>query len=100
MTLNGWLLPAKADRIYSHPLGVCPYEMYRQKQVLLFEPDSGKGILLQKSYTEAVKSLLAYAGTVFCLGLSYKRVSLEYRRRFKELTTLDFWKSYLGIYPH
>jgi galactofuranosylgalactofuranosylrhamnosyl-N-acetylglucosaminyl-diphospho-decaprenol beta-1,5/1,6-galactofuranosyltransferase len=97
LTLNGWLLPAKADRIYSHPLGVCPYEMYRQKKVLLFDPDSKKGILLQKNYTEAVKSLFAYTEIMFCLGFSYKRVSREYHKRFKELTTLDFWKGYLGI---
>lgn len=97
LTLNGWLLPAKSSRIYVHPTGVWPYELYRQKRVLLFDPDSQKGILVRKSYPEAAKSLLIYAGTLIRLGFSHKKVCRIYRKHFKTLTTSEFWKDYLDI---
>lgn len=97
LTLNGWIFPAKNDRIYAHPIGVYPYKLYRQKNILLFEPDSKKGILLKKSYRKAIKCLVMYTKTIRQLKRQYKTIGKDYRKRISELTTLEFWANYLEI---
>lgn len=96
-TINGWIFPAKNKKIYTYPIGVWPYELYRKKRILLFDPDSKKGISVRKSYLKAAKGLVIYAKMLIHLRKSYKKVCKEYRKRFKELTTWDFWEKYLEI---
>lgn len=96
-TLNGWIFPAKSHKTYAYPIGVWPFEIYRKYKVLLFDPDSQKGILVQKSYIQAMVCLIYYIKTIIYLKIKYHKVCEEYRQRFNEMTTLDFWENYLEL---
>lgn len=96
-SLNGWLFPSKNNRVYAYPIGIWPYALYRKKCVLLFDPDSQKGILGRKSYVELFRCMVCYLKMVFCLSRNYEKASKEYKERFTELCGLEFWRGYLKL---
>lgn len=96
-TINGWILPVKSRRMYAYPTGVWPFELYRKYKILLFDPDTQKGILVQKSYVQAITCFGYYLKTILQLSLKYRKVKAEYRLRFRETTTPEFWKKYLKL---
>lgn len=96
-SLNGWLFPSRNSKVYAYPIGIWPYALYRKKRILLFDPDSERGILGRKSYVELLRCMVCYLKIVFCLFRNYEKVSKEYKERFTELCGLEFWKSYLKL---
>lgn len=96
-SLNGWLFPSKDNQVYAYPIGIWPYALYRKKCVLLFDPDSEKGMLGRKSYVELFRCVVCYLKMVSCLSRNYEKASKEYKERFTELCGLEFWKGYLKL---
>lgn len=96
-SLNGWIFPAKNDKVYAYPIGIWPYALYRKKNILLFDPDSQKGLLGTKRYKELCRCLVYYLKMIICLHKYYDKVSEEYKERFGELCELRFWEKYLKI---
>lgn len=95
ITLNGWLLPAK--RICKPiPFGAHPIAWYRCKQVLLFDPDSRKGLLLERKHRQLWISLLRCLKLCWMLHRQYRKTVQDYQAHAKELMTLEFWEKYLN----
>ena len=96
-TANGWIFPAKADKIYAYPTGVWPTVLYRKKKVLLYDPDTLKGILVEKSYRKALYCIWKCCGALVALRIHYKRRCKEFAVHEKEFTTYSFWRQYLEL---
>lgn len=93
-TLNGWLLPA--NRICKPvPFGAHPVELYRCKRVLLFDPDSRKGLLLERKHRQLWISLMRCLKLWRLLQKHYRRTVQDYQVHAKELMTIEFWEQYL-----
>ena len=97
LTANGWLFPAKSDKVYPFPMGIWPFDLYRKKEIILFDPDTHKGIYGKKSYAMLFRSLQAYLQICSMLKKDYARVQKEYRDAFGYLTGYKCWKGYLKL---
>ena len=97
ITANGWLFPAKSDKVYPFPMGIWPFDLYRKKEIILFDPDSHKGIYGKKSYRMLMRSLQAYLQILKMLKKDYARVQKEYRDAFGYMTGYACWKGYLKL---
>lgn len=95
LTANGWIFPAKADRVYPFPMGIWPFDLYRKKKIILFDPDSHKGIAGEKSYKKLYDSLMIYVRICLSLAKEYKNVQQDYNDAFRHMISYECWKEYL-----
>ena len=94
LTLNGWLLPAKKD-CKPVPFGAHPSELFRYKKVLLFDPDTRKGLVVERKHRQLWISLARCFKLWRLLHKNYNRVVQDYQTHAKELITKEFWEQYL-----
>ena len=95
LTGNGWVFPAKNDRVYPFPMGIWPFDLFRKKKIILFDPDTHKGIAGEKSYRELYNSLKIYIRICLSLAKDYKGAQKDYNDAFRHLISYDCWKEYL-----
>lgn len=100
LTFNGWFLPAKRDdnngiKIISAMDS--PFEAYREKEVILFEPFSQKATIARRDYYKLVKILKLYVVAVKAAIIDYQKAARAYREEIGEITSYKSWKSYLKI---
>ena len=94
LTANGWVFTSKKDGIHAYPIGIWPYALYRNHDIILFDPNNKTGMRSQKSYKELF-TCLGYYQKIVKLMKNYDQMCQEYRRRFHELQTEEFWREYL-----
>lgn len=97
LTLNGWIFPAHKDRIYPFPMGEWPYALYRKGKVLLFDPDTKKGILGEKSYKGLFQSVGVYIRIARLMHDQYETAVKEYQNKAHWLEDYACWKEYLKL---
>ncbi len=56
LTFNGWILPAKRGLKVITPLN-SPWDVFRQKEILLYEPASQKGTVVKRDNSELFKGI-------------------------------------------
>ena len=92
--LNGWLLPGKSKYI-PIPFGALHTEFFRCKRVILFDPDSQQGFVVERKW----KQLFVTMGRCFkvsrMIGKYYEKAVGDWQEKGKELTTREFWEGYL-----
>ncbi|MCI9419973.1 MAG: glycosyltransferase family 2 protein [Eubacterium sp.] len=96
LTLNGWLLPGKKDCI-PIAMGAHPRFWYRCKKALLFDPDSNKGVLVKRSYSQLFVTLARCMRARRLIQKNYDRVVDDFQKHAGELMTKEFWEKYLGV---
>lgn len=96
LTLNGWLLPGKKGCI-PIAMGAHPKFWYRCKKALLFDPDTNKGFLVKKSYSQLFITLARCMKARRLMDQNYDRVVDDFQKHAHELTTKEFWEKYLGV---
>ncbi len=96
-TANGWIFPAKKDKVYPFPMGIWPYALFRKKEIILFDPDTHKGIRGKKSYRLLMRSIGYYLKINRLLNAHYKDAQKAYREAFPYLTSLASWRKYLKL---
>ncbi len=97
LTANGWLFPADNKKVYPFPMGIWPYALFRKKEIVLFDPDTHKGIKGEKSYALLKRSIGYYLQILKLLKEKYPQAQKQYRERFKYLTSYTAWKKYLKL---
>ncbi len=97
LTGNGWVFPADKSKPYAYPMGIWPYSLFRKKDVILFDPDTHKGIKGSKDWKQMLACLKAYADIVLMLDKSHAKVMKEYRDSFAYLSGYEGWKEYLKL---
>lgn len=96
ITFNGWFLPA-CKKTVPFFMGEPLKSFYRIKELLLFDPDTNKGILVRKSFVELIKAYIAFGRVVYLINKKYPSVAHEFQSRKKELEGIEFWRKYLEI---
>jgi len=86
-----------AIKIYAYPMGIWPYDLYRKREIILFDPDTNKGIRGKKSYLKLFRSIGYYLKICRLLKKHYWRVKQEYIDQYKWLTSYECWKEYLKL---
>lgn len=97
LSVNGTLLPHKSQVVTVPATGNLEINVYRAGKVLNYDSAAKRGFLTEpdkqemRSCIHRLKRVLAKAKT------HYEVVNEEYHNRFREITSLDFWKKYLGL---
>ncbi len=95
LTFNGWFLTSDGSDIkVIFPLH-SPFDTFRKKKVLLYDPDNGKGALLERKYGELVKCIGIYIKTLIEIFLHYNRAADDYKNNIGKFTNAEAWEAYL-----
>ncbi len=99
MTLNNHLLPSflirKEEAFIVDKVGYW-HKTFRKNEVVLFNKENGfyKNILNQ---TVGIKMLIRWLILVIKSRLIWSSVNLEWKKSFKEFTSVPFWHNYFGL---
>ncbi len=97
LTLNGWIFPADRRRVYAYPFGVWPTALCGKAEVILFDPDSLRGILVRKSWAGLADSLRSVLKIGALMLFRYDAVCRKYRKEAGSLRTAEAWRKYLRL---
>lgn len=93
-TINGWLLPGKKGTL-PLPMGAHPDRLYRYKNALLYEPDTGKGFFVKRKRKNLFITFGRCCKVWRLLSKNYSHVIQDYKEHGKELLEETFWEKYL-----
>ncbi len=96
ITLNGWLLPGKREWL-PVTLGAHPRKLFRARKVLLFDPDTKKGIFVKRERKQLFTTVWRCLHICRQIDKKFDAACRDYREHAAELTTEDFWTGYLGL---
>ncbi len=92
--LNGWFLPGKRKCI-PIPFGAPHKEFFRCKRVLLFDPDSKQGFLVERKWRQFFVTIGRCLRAWRIIRKFYKKAAGDWRENGRRLTTREFWERYL-----
>ena len=96
LRMNGWIGRSKktayAPLIHSRPI-----QFDRAHNVLQYNPHDNTAIITQKSYQEMFRVLRKYLKIRRMIYKKMYYVSHEYRERYGEVISTDFWGKYLQL---
>lgn len=93
--LNGYLLKPKNDAVVTTPSGNV-YKLFRAKEVLVVDAYYNT-VYLKRSLKELFKTFKKLIKMFKIIDENYDIARESYRNRYKELTNIKFWRTYLGI---
>ena len=96
LSLNGWLLPGKKDCI-PIAMGAHPRYGYRCKKSLLLEPDTHKGFLVKRRWSQMFVTVGRCIKARRLINKNYESVVADYQQHAHELKTREFWEKYLDV---
>lgn len=97
LSVNGTYLSAKRPVVTVPAVGNLEINVYRAGKVLNYDPSTQRGFLTEpnqeemRSCVQRLKRVLAEAEG------RYESVNEEYKKRYREITNLHFWRKYLGL---
>lgn len=97
LTLNGWIFPADRRRVYAYPFGIWPTALCGKAKVILFDPDSRKGILVEKSWSGLFDSFRCAVKMGVLLMFRHPAACRKYRKEAESLRTPGAWRQYLRL---
>lgn len=93
--LNGWLIPTNKRKAL--PMGVPIDYLFHVKNVIYYDPETGKGFQSRRKYREWIRLLKNIIYVHKLLKKNYHIASQSYRTRVSEITNIDFWREYLEL---
>lgn len=98
LSFNGMFFPPREEEhIHAYPMGIDPYSLYRQEEVLLFDPYNKTGIIVRRNVSEMWACLRAFQRELHELKKNYAEVKEAYCKEISKAKNADFWKEYLKI---
>lgn len=97
LTGNGWLLPSmQGDLKVLLPVD-SPFENYRRREVLLYEPGSGKAFLLRKRYKDLIRAVARTVRILGVLEFGFSAAAKKYKADIHHITNQKSWEEYLKL---
>lgn len=97
LTFNGWLLPPdKAGIRVIFPTD-SPFDTFRKHRVVLYEPISGRAVLLERSYKALMRMFGLYIKSLWDLNRCFDTTVQNYRKDIGKYTNKKAWEEYLEI---
>ena len=95
LSMNGWLLPASSKGVYAVSMLDTPFSTYRKRRIFLFEPTSGKGISLRKSYRSLLHVLKLWLKSEVVISKYLSQTVKSYQEKRMDLSDIKTWGAYL-----
>lgn len=97
LTYNGWLLPADKKGVkLIWPMDL-PFETFRKKVIVLYDPGSGNVFLARREYKRLGWIVKYYISSLWALMWRFDKAREDYQKHIAEITSRDFWNKYLGL---
>jgi galactofuranosylgalactofuranosylrhamnosyl-N-acetylglucosaminyl-diphospho-decaprenol beta-1,5/1,6-galactofuranosyltransferase len=96
LTLNGYILPAKKDKVLVMPPYNNMYKMYRASEVV-YTDASGNSILTKRSVKKMISCFVRLFRMMRYIDAHYDEAKETYAKRYAELTSMSFWRKYLEL---
>lgn len=97
LTFNGWLLPADKTEIKVIFPTDSPFDTFRKHNVVLYEPVSGKAVMLERNYKELIHMIGVYLRAFWVLSRHFDSAVQNYRNNIDRFTNKKSWEEYLKI---
>lgn len=94
LTLNGYFLPSKKT-IVVPAVNVPTNRFYGAKTAIHYEEATGRAFKTNRDFRETARVMATYLKLCKQIDKDYLMVKEEYGKRYRELTSLEFWESYL-----
>lgn len=95
LTLNGWLLPADADKITLILSMDSPFAAFRKRKIACYEPASGRLFLTKKSYKKLVWLFTVYWRSFWMILFQLGPAMRDYKEYIQKITNQKAWEQYL-----
>ena len=93
-----WIVPAyRGDVYFTDEMSWDQIDYFGVRRIYIIDARTGDGIVLRKSFREAVKVLWRFAKFAVRTWGRHEKVYREWNQRCGELQTYDFWRNYLDI---
>ena len=96
LTLNGYFLPAKKDKVLVMPPYNNMYKMYRVPEVI-YTDANGNCILTKRSAKKMISCFIGLFKMWRFIDKNYDAAKETYAKRYTELTSMNFWRKYLEL---
>ena len=96
-TINGTFLPPKRYYSIIPTVGPCQTSVYRTVVVLNYDYASRKGFVTKRDPKEAKACMKRLRRLNDKILAEYDRAVQDYEKNYRRVTSLEFWKGYLGI---
>lgn len=96
LTLNGYFLPAKKDKVLVMPPYNNMYKMYRIPEVI-YTDANGNCILTKRSARRMISCFIGLFKMWRFIDKNYDTAKETYAKRYNELTSMNFWRKYLEL---
>ena len=101
LTINGHLLPGFMLRRWPEVVAFdwffVPGKNFRRKRLIALNPNDNTACMREMSRKRCFKLIKRYRKTMKNYKKNHLKVEQAYRNEFKNFTTEEFWKEYLGI---
>ena len=95
LTLNGWLLPADADKIMLTLSTDSPFSTFRKRKIACYEPASGRLFFTKKSYKKLVWLFTIYWRSFWLFLFKMGPAIRDYQKNMSGVTNQKAWEQYL-----
>lgn len=96
LTLNGYIFPAKKDKVLVVPPYNNMYKMFRTSEVI-YTDAGGNSIHTKRSVKRMISCFIGLAKMCRYIDKNYDRAKETYAKRYTELTSMSFWRKYLEL---
>lgn len=96
VTLNGYFFPAKKDKVTVNAPYGSVYKLFRIGEYIITD-NYQNAIYVARDRKEFFRCRKVMKETMKLIDEKYDAAAKSYRERYKELTSEEFWKKYLGI---
>lgn len=96
LTVNGYFLPAKKQKIKVSRPDPPVFELFRYKEVLYVDANR-KALHVKRSFWQFLGAYVKLFKVCRLIDKRYAKVCKEYREKYHLLTEEKFWNDYLGL---
>lgn len=97
LTFNGWLLPPNRAEVKVILPTDSPFDTFRKRKVVLYEPTSGRAVILERKYGELIRVIGIYVKSLFTMSCYFDSAVKNYRNNIDKFTNKKAWEEYLKI---
>ena len=96
LSVNGYFLPAKKQKIKVSRPDPPVFELFRYKEVLYVDANR-KALHVKRSFWQFIGAYVKLFKVCRLIDKRYAKVCKEYREKYHLLTKEKFWNDYLGL---
>ena len=97
LTFNGWFLPSDHTHIKIIVSLDSPYEVFRKKKIMLYEPEMERAVIISRNFKELRTAFDMYRKANKVINHSFEQAVTAYQNDICEITNKEAWSKFLNL---